>query len=204
MSTELVLVLVIEDDGSIRHSVRVILQAEGDEVWEAATGNHGMCEITARKPDLVLLDLGLPNMDGVAVISHPRQWSEIPIIVLTARSDEMQKISAEDAGADDYLTKPFGSAKHRRQPVHLTPIEYRLLAALARNAGKVLTHNQLLREAWGAGYRIGRTFFAFTWATSRRSSKTNRRDPGISRPKRASATGLSYNVIYNLQETLGI
>jgi two-component system, OmpR family, KDP operon response regulator KdpE len=187
MSPDLASVLLIEDDMSIRHSLRAILTSDGFHVSEAATAHHGLSEISARKPDLVLLDLALPDMDGVALIVQLRRWSAVPVIVLSARSDELEKVAALDAGADDYLTKPFGANElrarirahlrkhqgtgsplvsfgdilldlgrrtvHRHgEPVHLTPIEYKLLAALVFNAGKVLTHTQLLREVWGTGY----------------------------------------------------
>ncbi|WP_342116345.1 response regulator [Pseudoduganella sp. OTU4001] len=187
MGSENVLILLIEDDASIRYSVRTLLGTDGMLVAEASSARQGMAEIAARKPDLLLLDLGLPDMDGVAVISQLREWSAMPIIVLSARADETHKVAALDAGADDYLTKPFGGAElkariraHLRQHVgsiapiyrfgeiildlaqrtvhrgpdlvHLTPTEYKLLSTLIRNAGKVLTHNQLLREVWGEGY----------------------------------------------------
>ncbi|OWW19584.1 response regulator [Noviherbaspirillum denitrificans] len=182
-------IVVIEDEKAIRRFLRMTLEAEGIVVAEAETGREGLAEIGMRRPDLVILDLGLPDMDGVELIRQLRAWTPLPVLVLSARSDEAQKVDALDAGADDYLTKPFGSselmarirAQLRRRgaddgeadavfrfgtivvdfpartvtrdgaPVHLTPIEYKLLAVLVRNAGKVLTHTQLLREAWGAG-----------------------------------------------------
>lgn len=184
-------IVLIEDEQQIRRFLRMTLEAEGMRVFEAATGKQGLAEISARQPDLIFLDLGLPDMNGVEVIRQLRAWSSIPVLVLSARNDEMQKVEALDAGADDYLTKPFGLPElkarvrvhlrrranevvdaspevfgfgdvtvdflHRRvtrneQPVHLTPIEYKLLVTLVRNAGKVLTHTQLLREAWGPGH----------------------------------------------------
>jgi two-component system KDP operon response regulator KdpE len=174
-------VVVIEDDPPIRRFLRTTLGAQGFQIHEAATGQRGLTEVATRKPDLVILDLGLPDMDGVAVVKGVRAWSAVPIIILSARSDEQQKVEALDAGADDYLTKPFGldellarirvalrhAARSIGQPgsevfttghlrvdlgkrlvtldgreVHLTPIQYRLLAVLVKHAGKVLTHQQ--------------------------------------------------------------
>lgn len=182
-------IVLVEDDPHIRRFLRTTLEADGCALVEAASGQHGLVEIRSRQPDLVLLDLGLPDMDGVDLITQLREWSAVPVIVLSARTEEAQKVAALDAGADDYLSKPFGNAelmarmrahlrKHARdsavQPVvgfgrivvdlsqrlvtrdgetvHLTPIEYKLLASMVRHAGKVMTHSQLLREVWGSGY----------------------------------------------------
>ena len=188
-------VVVIEDEPQIRRFVRAALEAEGWQVHEADSAKKGLTEAGTRKPDLLVLDLGLPDGDGLEVIRDVRGWSAVPIIVLSARSDETVKIAALDAGADDYLTKPFGVGEllarvraNLRRPraaqgngaadagdplfrfgevevdrqarlvrragaeVHLTPIEYRLLSVLTANAGRVLTHRQLLREVWGPSH----------------------------------------------------
>jgi two-component system KDP operon response regulator KdpE len=183
-------IVLIEDEAPIRRFLRTALGAEGFDVLEADDGRRGLAAAANRKPDLVILDLGLPDMDGVEVVRELRGWSAVPIIVLSARTMERDKIAALDAGADDYLAKPFGvgellarirvALRHaavapeqhgpvieagalridlaRRQvsargaDVHLTPLEFRLLAALARNAGKVMTHRQLLKEVWGPPY----------------------------------------------------
>jgi two-component system, OmpR family, KDP operon response regulator KdpE len=181
--------LIVEDEPQIRRFVRSALEAEGWQVHEAGTQQRGLIEAGTRKPDLIVLDLGLPDGDGIALIHDVRGWSPVPIVVLSARTDEADKIAALDAGADDYLTKPFGVGEllarvraNLRRPrgtaaedavfrfdnvevdqaarivrrdgreVHLTPIEYRLLCVLVANAGRVLTHRQLLREVWGPSH----------------------------------------------------
>ena len=186
--------IVIEDEPQIRRFVRGALEAEGWLVHEAGTLRDGLAAAGTRQPDLLVLDLGLPDGDGVTLIRDVRGWSAVPIIVLSARIDEADKIAALDAGADDYLTKPFGTGEllarvraNLRRPraaaggggeeaepvfrfgeveidraarlvrragaeVHLTPTEYRLLTVLVANAGRVLTHRQLLREVWGPSH----------------------------------------------------
>jgi two-component system, OmpR family, KDP operon response regulator KdpE len=187
MSEPTVTIVVIEDDRQIRRFVRTALETQGMTVFEAETGQLGLREAAFRTPDLIIVDLGLPDTDGVDVIRELRTWTEQPVIVLSARSHEDAKVGALDAGADDYLTKPFSvsellariRAQLRRRNrggqqetpqvrfgsvsvdlserrvtregvlIHLTPIEYRLLTALVRHAGRVITHQQLLREVWG-------------------------------------------------------
>ena len=190
--------ILIEDEPQIRRFVRAALEAEGWQVHEADTAKRGLADAGTRKPDLLIVDLGLPDGDGMDLIRDVRGWSTVPILVLSARTDEADKIAALDAGADDYLTKPFGvgellarvRANLRRQravgvdalagatgetghvfkfgdvevnrqarivrragaEVHLTPIEYRLLLTLMANAGRVMTHKQLLREVWGPSH----------------------------------------------------
>ncbi len=183
-------IIVIEDEAQIRRFLRTSLTSEGYQLFEAESGKQGLIEAATRKPDLIILDLGLPDMDGVAVVKELRSWTSVPIIILSARSQESDKISALDAGADDYLVKPFGIGEllarirvalrhvptsagaeegifsvdellvdmiHRKitisgVEVHLTPIEYRLLCVLIKHAGKVLTHQLLLKEVWGPNH----------------------------------------------------
>lgn len=190
MTERAALVLVIEDEPQLRKFLRASLTAHGHRVLEATTASEAILLATSHLPELILLDLGLPDGDGVDVCKKLREWSRVPILVVSARGFEDDKVAALDAGADDYLTKPFGvnellarmrvALRHAdgralpeeqvlefgdvridlarrevlRQSValHLTPIEWKLLVLLARNAGKVLTHRQILKEAWGPGY----------------------------------------------------
>ena len=183
-------VILIEDERQIRRFVRTALEAEGWLVHEAEAMRQGLIDAGTRKPDLIILDLGLPDGDGVEFLHDLRGWSKVPVIVLSARVNEQDKIEALDAGADDYLTKPFGigellarvratsrrlftagaevgsvfefgdvkvdlslrTAEKGGTAIHLTPIEYRLLSLLIANAGKVLTHRQILREVWGPAH----------------------------------------------------
>lgn len=185
------LVLLLEDEAPIRRFLRVGLEGEGYALEEATTGHEGLTRAATRAPDLVLLDLGLPDQDGMTVLQRLREWSTVPVIVLTARGQEHAKVRALDSGADDYVTKPFSmpellarmrvALRHRARlsgedeavftsgplrvdlarrvvsvedrPVALTPIEYRLLTTLVRHAGRVLTHDFLLREVWGPAAR---------------------------------------------------
>jgi len=182
-------VVVIEDEEPIRRFLRASLTVEGFHVIEKTTGEEGLRAVTQAPPALVLLDLGLPDMDGIDVVRQIREWSALPIVILSARGEEESKVAALDAGADDYLTKPFGvgellarirvALRHaslvpsknglatkvvvgdveidlegrvvtrRGDEVKLTKIEFDLLAALARHAGKVVTHRQLLKDVWG-------------------------------------------------------
>ena len=180
------LVLLVEDESQVRRFLRAALTTRGYRLIEAETMREGEQLATSHNPDVFLLDLGLPDGDGVDLTRRLREWTRAPIIVLSARGREEDKVNALDAGADDYLTKPFGvnelvarlrvALRHaqaapeapsvveagplrmdlaRREvtvegrEVRLTPTEYRLLALLARHAGKVLTHRQILREVWG-------------------------------------------------------
>ena len=183
-------ILVVEDEAEIRRVVRLILEAEGYEVFDADSVQRGRIEAGTRRPDLLVIDLGLPDGDGVDLIRDLRQWSAAPVIVLSARSGEDDKIAALDAGADDYLAKPFGGGellariraqlrRHLQQtpsgataiefgevridlprrvveqrgtPLHLTPIEYKLLTCLATQPDRVITHQQLLKAVWGPGH----------------------------------------------------
>ncbi len=189
------LALIIEDEAPIRRFLRATLESRGYRVREAESARDGLLQARTQRPDLILLDLGLPDGDGLEITRHVRAESGVPIVVLSARGQEADKVAALDAGADDYLTKPFGvdelnarlrvALRHAARPaassgavyesaadghtlrvdtdartvrlsaggsgrdVRLTPTEFRLLAFLVKHAGKVLTHQQILREVWG-------------------------------------------------------
>ncbi|HET9913893.1 MAG TPA: response regulator [Anaerolineales bacterium] len=181
-------ILVVDDETSIRRYLRAALSAQGFAVYEAANGQEAINGVVSNHPDLIILDLGLPDFDGIEVTRRLREWSQTPIIILSVREAENDKIAALDAGADDYLTKPFGTGElmarmrvalrrvtnmpdepvfqvddlkmdtSRRlvtvgdDQIPLTPTEYEILRLLLQNAGKVLTHRQLLRQVWGTAY----------------------------------------------------
>lgn len=182
------LILVVEDDKAVKNLITTTLDIEGYRYHTASRGQEALVEAVSQTPDLMLLDLGLPDMDGMEIIKKVRSWSKMPIIVVSARSDDGDKIDALNAGADDYLTKPFnveellarlrvslrrmkdftensqeeavflngglvidyssGCVSLDGNELHLTPIEYKLLCLLARNVGKVLTHNYILNHVW--------------------------------------------------------
>jgi len=181
-------ILVVEDDRPIRNFITASLGAQGFNYIETEKGNEAIALSMSYNPDLIILDLGLPDIDGIEVVAKIREWSKIPIIIVSARENERQKIEALDKGADDYLTKPFGigellarirvSLRHRttnqtenmdtfkvkdlivdfdkrkviinNEEMHLTPIEYKIMALLCKYSGKVLTHNFIIHEIWGS------------------------------------------------------
>jgi two-component system KDP operon response regulator KdpE len=179
-------VLVIDDEIQIRRLLKLALENEGLHFFEASSGEEGLKEVASRNPDLVLLDLGLPGMQGIQILKKIREWSEVPIIILTVQNDEGAKVEALDSGADDYITKPFGmeelrarirtAIRHKRkdkvdtifrsgdlevnisahlvkrgnQEIHLTALEFSLLAFFIRHQGRVVTHQQILKEVWGS------------------------------------------------------
>ena len=138
-------ILIVEDDPQIRNFISYVLSAEGFASDNAATAQSAMTLLAANVYDLMLLDLGLPDYDGMDVIRKVREWSEIPILVVSARDQDQEKAQALDAGADDYLTKPFSTTE-------LMPMEYNLLSLFLRNSGKVLTTRYLISAIWGSGY----------------------------------------------------
>ena len=183
-------ILIVEDDAAISNLISTTLETQGYQYHVSRTGSAAILESASYNPDVIILDLGLPDMDGLEIIKKVRGWTNTPVIVVSARSEDSDKVGALDAGADDYLTKPFSveellarvrvalrrvrydSSKLREEvsvytngglkidyaagcvyaegrEIHLTPIEYKLLCLLAKNTGKVLTHNYILKEVWG-------------------------------------------------------
>ena len=211
-------ILVIEDDPAITNLIRTTLDTQDYQYHTARTGSAGLMDAVAYNADVIILDLGLPDMDGVEIIRKMRGWSTVPIIVVSARSEDSDKVEALDAGADDYLTKPFSidellarlrAALRRRQlddtglapqesvyrngnlsidyaagcvyrddrEIHLTPIEYKLLCVLAKNTGKVLTHNYILKEVWGNAFSADASSLRVFMATLRKKIEENPATP---------------------------
>ncbi len=224
--------LVVDDEPQIRRFLRATLASQGYVVIEAGTVRDALLEATNQQPDVVVLDLGLPDGDGLMVVQSLRHWTEVPILVLSVRGKESDKIAALDAGADDYLTKPFSTgellarlrAAVRRsvrenqdtrfatgglvvdleahtvtvddREVHLTATEYGLLQTLARNAGRVMTHRQLLQAVWGPGYEAEAHILRVNISNLRRKLETNPlqpkylvTEPGVGYRLRASERG---------------
>jgi two-component system KDP operon response regulator KdpE len=212
------LVLIVEDEPQMRRFLRTALTAQEFRILEAENAKQAIVATTTHNPEVILLDLGLPDEDGLDLAHQIREWSRVPIIVISARGREDDKVAALDAGADDYLTKPFGvnellarirvALRHfvqvssaagtpileigplsldlssrtvtvDNQEVHLTPIEYRLLSLLAQNAGKVLTHRQILKEVWGASYANETQYLRVFMAQLRRKIERNPARPRL-------------------------
>lgn len=212
-------ILVVEDDPAITCLIRTTLDTQGYQYHTAKSGAGAMLDATSYNADVIILDLGLPDMDGVDIIRKVRGWSNVPIIVVSARSEDQDKVEALDAGADDYLTKPFsieellarlrvalrrsraaednvsqpqlrvyhndelsidyaaGCAYMDGEEIHLTPIEYKLLCVLAKNTGKVLTHNYILKEVWGSALVSDIPSLRVFMATLRKKIEKNPSEP---------------------------
>ena len=207
-------ILIVEDDNAVANLIAATLETQDYTYKRAGKGTEAVMQALSCKPDVMLLDLGLPDMDGVEIIKKIRSWSNMPIIVVSARSEDFDKVSALDAGADDYLTKPFsvdellarlrvalrrvrydsdrlgeesssyengdlridysaGCAFISDKEIHLTPIEYKLLCLLAKNTGKVLTHNYILKEVWGSPTASDVSSLRVYMATLRRKIEKN-------------------------------
>ncbi|MEO5341273.1 MAG: response regulator [Magnetococcus sp. MYC-9] len=228
-----ILIVVIEDEPQIRRFVRAALEAERYVVVESETGARGLIEVGTRRPDLVIVDLGLPDGDGMEVIREMRTWSNLPVLILSARSHETDKVKALDGGADDYLTKPFGvpellarvRALLRRsvrlhaeesstvrfgtvevnlsqrlvtrggRGVHLTAIEYRLLAQLVANAGRVLTHRSLLCDVWGPNQSESTHYLRVYMSNLRRKLEE---DPNVPRHI-LTESGVGYRLVLSCE-----
>ncbi|MCC8127262.1 MAG: response regulator transcription factor [Clostridiales bacterium] len=209
-------ILVIEDEKNIGNYIETIITARGYKVLRAYNGMSGMTVINSYCPDLILLDLGLPDIDGMEILRRVREFSDVPVIVLSARTKEEEKVRALDEGADDYLTKPFGAdellarirtalrhyARHTNmlpepaysrdglvidfekrlvtlqgEPVHLTQIQYKLVSLLAKNAGKVLTYDSILKEIWGPYADTDNQILRVNMANIRRKLEANPAEP---------------------------
>ena len=211
-------VLVIEDDPAITNLMKTTLDTQDYQYHTAKTGSGALLDAVSYNADVIILDLGLPDMDGVDIIRKIRGWSNVPIIVVSARSEDQDKVEALDAGADDYLTKPFsidellarlrvalrrsrmeentshvqenvyhngeltidypaGCVYLNQEEIHLTPIEYKLLCLLAKNTGKVLTHNYILKEVWGSALASDTPSLRVFMATLRKKIEKNPSDP---------------------------
>jgi two-component system KDP operon response regulator KdpE len=217
--SEAPLILLVEDDPPIRNFIQASLRSQGYRFLAVDKGEEAIAQASSHVPDLLILDLGLPDLDGMEVIRRVREWSRMPIIIVSARGKERSKVEALDAGADDYLTKPFGAGEllarirvafrhasslpqqaaegapsmfcvrglevdleKRRivvdgKPIHLTPIEYRLIALLVRHAGKVLTHRFILKEVWGPGSVEDTQYLRVFMATLRRKIEADPAQP---------------------------
>lgn len=209
-------ILVVEDDTAVRNLIATTLKLHDYRYITASHGTGAVMEASSHNPDIILLDLGLPDMDGVEVIRRIRSWSNMPIIVISARSDDRDKIEALDNGADDYLTKPFsveellarlrvtqrrlalmsdtaeesvftngrlkidfpsGCAYIDGEPLHLTPMEYKLLCLLAQNVGKVLTHTFITQKIWGSSYENDVASLRVFMATLRKNLEKGKDSP---------------------------
>ena len=230
-------ILIVEDDPAIGNLIATTLETQNYQYHRAKTGAGAVMDALTFRPDVMLLDLGLPDMDGVDIIKKVRTWSNLPIIVVSARSEDGDKVAARDAGADDYLTKPFsvdellarlrvalrrvrydhertreessvyengglkidyaaGCAYRDGEEVHLTPIEYKLLCLLAKNTGKVLTHNYILNEVWGSPTASDTPSLRVFMATLRKKLEA---DPG--HPQYIQThIGVGYRMIQQKQE----
>jgi two-component system KDP operon response regulator KdpE len=207
--------LVIDDELQIRRLLQACLEANGYRVREAATGQEGISAAAQHPPDVVILDLGLPDMEGITVLKRLREWSRVPVVVLSVRDREEDKIAALDNGADDYVTKPFSAGellarlrvaqrhaqaspdvsvfyfgeveadltsrivRRKGAVVKLTATEYSLLRLLVKNAGRVLTHRQILREVWGPTYGEQTHYLRVYIAHLREKLETNPAKPNL-------------------------
>ena len=223
-------ILIVEDEESIVHALSSILTANDYAVLVANTGEQALALAASHQPDVVLLDLGLPGMDGIAVLRELRGWYGRPVLVVSARDQEREKVEALDLGADDYITKPFGTSELlariraalrnsgrrmgaqgtggsftvgalsidflkravslRGEGVHLTQIEYRIVELLARNAGSVLTYDEIMREVWGPYVTDSNTILRVNMANIRRKLEDNPADPSYF----LTETGIGYRM----------
>ncbi len=208
-------ILVVDDEAQIRRMLRLSLEAHGFTVKEATTAQEGLQQAALARPDLIVLDLNLPDKDGLETLRDIRGWSRTPVIVLSVRNSEQDKIELLDSGADDYLTKPFSMGEllariraalrhiapdtadgifssgdlvidfsrrivtRKNEEIKLTPTEYSLLKLLACNAGKVLTHNQIINELWGTGSQPDTSYLRVYVLQLRKKIEDNPSNPDV-------------------------
>lgn len=211
-------ILLIEDEKNISSFITTTLNSQNYKVLNAFTGKEGLSLITSQCPDIILLDLGLPDMDGISIINEVRTWSSIPIIVISARTNETDKVLALDSGADDYITKPFGTSellaririairnsnrlntvnalyirpyqardliidfeKHfvklGEERIHLTQIEFKIIALLAQNSGRVITYDTIISTIWGPYADDNNRILRVNMANIRRKIEKNPGEP---------------------------
>jgi two-component system KDP operon response regulator KdpE len=220
------IVLAVDDEQPILRLLEITLQSQGYKVLGTRTGNEGLVQAATARPDLVILDLGLPDMEGIEVLRRIREWSTMPVIILSARSSEEEIVRCLDAGADDYLVKPFRTAelvarvrtalRHASSPtpasrlsfgqvhldlagrrvekngeeIHLTAIEYGILALLAQNAGRILTHGQILQKIWGPTFVEETQYLRVYIAQLRRKLEDDPANPRLI----VTETGIGYRL----------
>ena len=225
-------VLVVDDEIQIRRFLKISLEANGYHIDEAETGQSALVKAGQIRPDIIILDLGLPDMEGIEVLKRLREWTQTPVIILSVRDSDRDKIAALDAGADDYLTKPFSTdelmarirvaQRHAQpsadeqvftsgdlqidltrrivtvkgEPVKLTPTEYALLRLMVQNAGKVLTHRQILRAVWGPEYVEETHYLRVYFAQLRQKIEDNPTLPKIL----LTEPGVGYRLAVNFEE----
>ncbi|MCF4167720.1 response regulator [Zavarzinia compransoris] len=228
-------VLVVDDEAPIRRTLRTILEAHGYHVFDAPSAADALRRVRTERPDLVLLDLGLPDRDGIEVLRELRAWSAVPVVILSARGDEAGKVKALDLGADDYVTKPFGTGellarlraalRHRAQSapapvfeseglridaaariatvngrtVRLSRREWDVLRVLAMDAGRVLTHRQILHKVWGPAQE-GQTQYLWVYIGHLR----DKLEPDPSRPRFIlTEPGIGYRLVRAEEDVSG-
>lgn len=208
-------ILVIDDELEIRRLLKIGLSAHGYDFAEAATAQEGIYQAAALRPDVIILDMGLPDQEGLEVLRQVREWSQVPVIILSVRGQDQEKVQALDVGADDYLTKPFSvselmarirvalrhQANLKDEPIvhigdlmldfsrrlvkvagndiHLTPIEYDLLKILVANAGRVVTHRQLIKAIWGTEAQEQSQYLRIYISQLRKKIERDPNQPGL-------------------------
>ena len=175
-------ILLVEDEKNICDFISTSLSAQDYKITETHSGKEALPIITSQCPDLILLDLGLPDMDGMEIIKQVRTWASIPIIVISARTQEQEKVKALDLGADDYLTKPIGTSELHlvtlgEEEIHLTQIEFKIISLLAKNSGRVMTYDAIISNIWGPYADDDNSILRVNMAHIRRKLEQNPAEP---------------------------